>query len=588
MSERRILVTSALPYANGHIHLGHLVEYIQTDIWVRYHKLRGRDCVYVCADDTHGTPIMIRARREGITPKELIGRMHAEHTQDFAGFAIGFDNYHSTDSAENQSIANTIYARNRDAGHLDRRMVRQAYCETDGMFLPDRFVRGTCPSCGALDQYGDACEVCSSTYAPLDLKDSRCAVCGAAPVERESEHIFFKLADFETFLRDWTRSGRLQEEMANKLDEWFRDGLKDWDISRDGPYFGFEIPDAPGKYFYVWLDAPIGYMASTLNWCQRLGKDFAAYWAADADAEVYHFIGKDILYFHTLFWPALLHGAGFRTPTAVFAHGFLTVNGMKMSKSRGTFINARQYLEFLDPEYLRYYYAAKLTSRVDDIDLNFADFTQRVNSDLVGKVVNIASRTANFIHKGFGGRLAAHYPDDGGLHAQFVQAGEEIADHYEKREYARAMRAIMRLAEEANRFVEGKAPWQMAKEDASSPALQETCTVALNLFRTLIIYLQPVLPLLSEKVRQFFAVDTLTWDDRVHPWHDRAIGPFKHLMARVDPRKVEELLAAAKEEDLPPPLPDRGDNDRFHAPGRRGGAEAPLLRPGRNRGSSRR
>ncbi|MBF0175456.1 MAG: methionine--tRNA ligase [Magnetococcales bacterium] len=548
---RRILVTSALPYANGPIHLGHLVEYVQTDIWVRYHKLRQHDCVYICADDTHGTPIMIRAMREGIPPKELITRMHEEHTRDFAGFAIGFDNYYSTDSEENRLISNKIYEANRDGGHMDRRMVRQAYCETDGMFLPDRYVRGTCPSCGALDQYGDACEVCSSTYSPLDLKDARCAICASPPVERESEHIFFKLADFATFLKDWTRSGRLQEEMANKLDEWFKEGLKDWDISRDGPYFGFEIPDAPGKYFYVWLDAPIGYMASTMNWCQREGKDFSSYWSADAQAEVYHFIGKDILYFHTLFWPALLHGAGFRTPTAIFAHGFLTVNGMKMSKSRGTFINAKTYLEFLDPEYLRYYYAAKLTNRVDDIDLNFADFTQRVNSDLVGKVVNIAARTANFIHKGFSGQLSREYPDDGGLHRQFVEAGEEIGQLYESREYARAMRAIMRLAEEANRFVESRAPWQMAKEDAHSAALQDTCTVALNLFRILILYLKPVLPQLGQKVEQFFAVPAWTWEDREHPWHGRSVKPFKHLMARVDPQKVEAMLLAAREEGDP-------------------------------------
>ncbi|MBF0134968.1 MAG: methionine--tRNA ligase [Magnetococcales bacterium] len=556
---RRILVTSALPYANGQIHLGHLVEYIQTDIWVRYHKLRGRKCVYICADDTHGTPIMIRARREGITPKELITRMHGEHTRDFAGFAIDFDNYYSTDSEENRKISNMIYEKNRDSGHMDRRMVRQAYCETDGMFLPDRFVRGTCPSCGALDQYGDACEVCSSTYAPLDLKDSRCAVCGAQPVERESEHIFFKLGDFEPFLKEWTRSGRLQEEMANKLDEWFKEGLKDWDISRDGPYFGFEIPDAPGKYFYVWLDAPIGYMASTMNWCQQVGQNFASYWASDVHADVYHFIGKDILYFHTLFWPALLQGAGFRTPTAIFAHGFLTVNGMKMSKSRGTFINARKYLEFLDPEYLRYYYAAKLTSRVDDIDLNFEDFVQKVNSDLVGKVINIAARTANFIHKFYEGNLATQYPDDGGLHKQFVQAGEEIGQYYEAREYARAMRTIMRLAEEANRFVEAKAPWQLAKEErftAGFPnALQDTCTIALNLFRILITYLKPVLPLLGRKVEHLFNVAAFNWEDCERPWHHEKLKPFKHLMVRVDPQKVEDLLQASREEGEAPSPP---------------------------------
>ncbi|MBF0625805.1 MAG: methionine--tRNA ligase, partial [Magnetococcales bacterium] len=539
---RRILVTSALPYANGSIHLGHLVEYIQTDIWVRHHKLQGRDCIYICADDTHGTPIMLRAQREGITPDALVERMHGEHLRDFSGFFIEFDQFHSTNSPENRRLSVEVYEKNRDAGHVTRRSVRQAFCAKDRMFLPDRFIRGTCPTCGALDQYGDACEVCSATYDPLNLKDSRCALCGSTPEERESEHLFFRLADFHDFLTGWTRSGRLQDEMANKLEEWFKDGLKDWDISRDGPYFGFEIPDAPGKFFYVWLDAPIGYMASTLAWCQRTGAVFDDYWRREDRAEVYHFIGKDILYFHTLFWPALLHGAGFRTPNAVFAHGFLTVDGLKMSKSRGTFINARNYLDFLDPEALRYYYAAKLTSHVDDLDLSLDDFVARVNSDLVGKVVNIASRTAGFIHKRFNGALSPGYPEDNGLHHKFMENVNIISELYEKREFSRAMQAIMRLAEEANRYVEGQAPWLLAKQPDQARPLQDACTVALNLFRILITLLAPVLPRMAERVAGFLNLESLKWESLAVPLCGRTIEPFTHLMERVDPKKVAALV----------------------------------------------
>ncbi|MEO5353164.1 MAG: methionine--tRNA ligase [Magnetococcus sp. XQGC-1] len=551
---RRILVTSALPYANGSIHLGHLVEYIQTDIWVRFQKMQGHDCLYFCADDTHGTPVMIRARNEGITPEALVARMHEEHQADFRGFAIGFDNYHSTHSEENRLLAEEIYGKNREAGHIQVATVHQAYCNKDAMFLPDRFIRGTCPTCGALDQYGDACEVCSATYSPLDLKEAACALCGERPVQKSSEHFFFQLAHFEEFLQAWTRSGTLQVEMANKLDEWFSSGLKNWDISRDGPYFGFAIPDAPGKYFYVWLDAPIGYMASTWDYCKRNHRSFDDYWRPGSTAEVYHFIGKDILYFHTLFWPAMLHGAGFRTPTAVFAHGFLTVNGQKMSKSRGTFINARDYLNHLDPEYLRYYYACKLTNRVDDLDLNLDDFILRVNADMVGKVVNLASRTAGFLSKQFQGRLSPLYPEDGGLYQQMVQAGEEIAQWYAAREYARAIRAVMALADLANRYVEEHAPWTLAKQNRPEE-LQAVCSVAINFFRILLTYLAPVLPVMAERTRLFLNLPELTWEGRRTPLQGTTIQAFQHLMTRVEQKQVDALLAASRPPAAPPPPP---------------------------------
>ncbi len=431
---RQILVTSALPYANGPIHLGHLVEYIQTDIWVRFQRMGGHRCIYVCADDAHGTPIMLKARAEGIEPEELIERIGHEHRADFAGFHVAFDQYHSTHSPENQHFAELIYTRLRDGGHIARRTIRQAYDPKAGMFLPDRFIKGECPKCDAADQYGDSCEACGATYAPTDLKNPVSAISGATPVEKESEHYFFKLADFEQFLREWTGSGSLQPEIRNKLNEWFKAGLTDWDISRDAPYWGFEIPDAPGKYFYVWLDAPIGYMASFKRYCEGHGLDFDAWWSPDSQAELYHFIGKDIAYFHTLFWPAMLTGAGFRAPTAVFCHGFLTVNGQKMSKSRGTFIKARTYLDHLNPEYLRYYFAAKLGSGVDDIDLSLDDFIARVNSDLVGKVVNIASRCAGFIHKRFNGQLADSLPD-ADLYQRFARSRDEIAKLFEAREF---------------------------------------------------------------------------------------------------------------------------------------------------------
>ena len=545
---RKILITSALPYANGPIHIGHLVEYIQTDIWARFQKMRGHRCHYVCADDAHGTPIMLRARQEGITPEALITRVAEEHQADFAGFRIGFDNYHSTHSPENQYFSNFIYERARDGGHIEKRTITQAYDPVEQMFLPDRFIKGTCPKCGAEDQYGDNCEVCGASYSPAELKNPVSAVSGAVPEQRESDHYFFKLADFEEMLKAWTAGGHVQSEVANKLGEWFETGLQAWDISRDAPYFGFEIPDHPGKYFYVWLDAPIGYMASFRNLCERTeGLEFDDYWAAGSDAELYHFIGKDILYFHTLFWPAMLHGAGFRTPSAVFVHGFLTVDGAKMSKSRGTFIKARTYLEHLNPEYLRYYFAAKLGAGVDDIDLNLEDFTARVNSDLVGKVVNIASRCAGFISKRFDGRLADQVTEQA-LFDDFVAAGETIAGHYERREYSRAVREIMALADRANQFIDEKKPWVVVKEPGRETELQAICSDGLNLFRLLIGYLRPILPATAEAAEAFLRVEPLTWTQLAEPLSGHTVGPFKALMTRVDPKQIEAMLEQSKED----------------------------------------
>ena len=544
--ERTMLVTSALPYANGSIHLGHLVEYIQTDIWVRFQKMRGHDCTYVCADDAHGTPIMLRALQEGIEPEALIARVADEHRADFADFHIAFDNYHSTHSDENRALSALIYTRLRDAGHIETATITQAYDPEKQMFLPDRFIKGECPRCGTADQYGDSCEVCGATYAPTDLKNPVSAISGATPIEKQSLHYFFKLADFETMLREWTAAGHLQEEVSNKLGEWFKDGLRNWDISRDAPYFGFEIPDAPGKYFYVWLDAPIGYLASFQQYCERTGKDFDVYLKPGSDTELYHFIGKDIIYFHALFWPAMLSGAQLRTPTAIFAHGFLTVNGQKMSKSRGTFIKARTYLDHLNPEYLRYYFAAKLGSGIDDLDLSMDDFTQRVNSDLVGKVVNIASRCAGFISKRFEGHLAAQL-SEAALYQTFVNAGEEIAGLYEAREYGRAIREIMTLADTANQYIDERKPWVLAKQDGAEQALQDVCTMGINLFRTLITYLSPVLPAMARKVCEFLRVDSMRWDDIGQPLLGHRIADYAALMTRVEAEKVNAMVEASKE-----------------------------------------
>ncbi len=562
---REILITSALPYANGPIHIGHLVEYIQTDIWARFQRMRGHQCWYVCADDAHGTPIMLKARQEGITPEELIARVAIEHQEDFAAFRIQFDNYHSTHSPENRHYATLIYERNRDAGHIVRRTITQAYDPVEQMFLPDRFIKGECPKCGTPDQYGDNCEACGASYSPSELRNPRSAVSGAVPEERASDHYFFRLGDFETMLRDWTRGGGLQKEVANKLDEWFQAGLQEWDISRDAPYFGFEIPDHPGKFFYVWLDAPIGYMASFQNLCdsprgQAAGLSFDRFWARDSTAELYHFIGKDIIYFHALFWPAMLHGAGFRTPSAVLAHGFLTVDGQKMSKSRGTFIKARTYLDHLNPEYLRYYFAAKLGPGVDDIDLSLEDFQLRVNADLVGKVVNIASRSAGFIAKRFDGRLGAELSEPG-LFAEFTAAGESIAGAYERREYSRAVREIMALADRANQYIDERAPWVLAKQAGREAELQGVCTMGLNLFRLLIGWLKPILPGTAQASEAFLRVPPILWSDLDRPLLDHAIAPFKPLMTRVEPAQIAAVLEASRQDLAAKPVApqDRGE-----------------------------
>ncbi len=549
---RKILVTSALPYANGSIHIGHLVEYIQTDIWVRFQKMRGHRCHYVCADDTHGTPVMLRAEQEGVTPETLIERVHGEHFQDFSDFSIEFDNYHSTHSDENRELSQDIYRRLDKAGLITKRTIEQLYDPEKEMFLSDRFIKGGCPKCKAEDQYGDSCEVCGATYAPTDLVDPTSALSGATPITKESEHHFFKLGECEEFLKGWLKregdDAPLQTEAANKMAEWFEAGLRDWDISRDAPYFGFEIPGAPGKFLYVWLDAPVGYMASFKNLCDREGLDFDSYWQPDSDAELYHFIGKDILYFHALFWPATLQYAGYRTPTKIFVHGFLTVDGQKMSKSRGTFIMARTFLEHLNPEYLRYYFAAKLSDRVEDIDLNFEDFTARVNSNLVGKYINIASRSAGFISKRFDGRLAATLDDDGATLVATIQAqSQQIAARYEKRQFSEAMREIMALADQANEYVSNKAPWVMAKQDGQEQQLHQVCTAIINAFRVLTIYLKPVLPGLANEVEVFLNIEPLQWNDVDGVLTDHTIKPYKHLMKRVEQKQIDAMVEASAE-----------------------------------------
>ena len=546
MSEapRKILVTSALPYANGPIHLGHLLEYIQTDIWVRFQKLRGEQCLYVCADDAHGTAIMLKAEEKGITPEQQIEQVKAEHERDFAAFQIRFDNYYSTHSPENKALSEMIFQRNKDAGYILEKTITQLYDPEKGMFLADRFVRGTCPKCKTADQYGDNCEACGATYSPSELIDPYSAVSGATPVEKETTQLFFDLPKFEPLLREWTRSGSLQEGVANKLQEWMED-LQPWDISREAPYFGFEIPGYPGKYFYVWMDAPVGYMASFQNLCEREGINFDDYWKADSDAELYHFIGKDIINFHGLFWPAMLDGAGLRKPTAIFSHGFVTVNGAKMSKSRGTFIMARTYLDHLDPEYLRYYFAAKLNSRVDDFDLNLEDFAQRVNTDLVGKVVNIASRTGNFVKK-FGGRLGDDL-DNPLLAREAQEAAGRIAAFYEQREFSKAMREIMSLADHANGYIADKAPWSLAKEDGKEQEVLAICTTALNVFRLLVLYLKPVLPGLAERAEAFLDIPPLTWADAGTLLLDHPINKFKPLLSRVDMAHIEAMLADSRD-----------------------------------------
>lgn len=544
-NSRNILVTSALPYANGSIHLGHLLEYIQTDIWVRFQKSRGHQCTYVCADDAHGTAIMLRAEKEGISPEEQIARVKAEHEKDFADFQIAFDNFHSTHSEENRVLSAEIYKACRDKGYIATRSIKQLFDPVKEIFLADRYIKGECPKCGAGDQYGDNCEVCGATYTPAELKNPFSVISGATPVEKESEHFFFKLPEFQSFLQEWTRSGTLQDEVANKLAEWLDSGLQEWDISRDAPYFGFEIPDAPGKYFYVWLDAPIGYMASFKNLCDRRDDlNFDDYWKVGSEAEVYHFIGKDIINFHALFWPSMLTAAEYRTPTAVNAHGFVTVNGAKMSKSRGTFITARTYLDHLNPTYLRYYFAAKLSSSIDDFDLNLEDFVQRVNSDLVNKLVNIASRSASFIMKA-GGQLSSQCAEPEMLQS-FIDRGDVIADFYEKREFGRAMKEVMTLADRANEYIQEKAPWAMAKEEGREQEVLDVCSVALNLFRQLMTYLAPVLPELAQKTCEFMNLDNLQWDNRAILL-GHSINKFKPMLNRAEMDKVNAILFDTQE-----------------------------------------
>jgi methionyl-tRNA synthetase len=551
MKKRRVLVTSALPYANGAIHLGHLVEYIQTDIWVRFQRMQGHEVHYVCADDTHGTPVMLRAEQESVTPEQLIERMHAAHRNDFDGFRIGFDNYYSTHTPENRELCYAFYRKLSAAGLIAKRAIEQYFDPLKQLFLPDRFIKGECPKCHARDQYGDACEACGTTYSPTDLIKPYSAISGAQPVKKRSDHFFFRLGDCTEFLRRWTRSpGTLQTEAANKLDEWFKAGLSDWDISRDAPYFGFEIPDAPGKYFYVWLDAPVGYFASFKNLADRTGTDFAAFTDAvqsrDAGTEMVHFIGKDILYFHALFWPAMLDRAGYRTPTSVFAHGFLTVNGEKMSKSRGTFITAESYLDQgLDPEWLRYYYAAKLNATMEDIDLNLEDFVARVNSDLVGKYVNIASRCAGFIAKRFQGKLADRIPALPWVGEMKAAAGT-IAGHYDQREFGKASREIMRWADAANQYLDDQKPWDLAKIPGRERQMHEVCSLGVNLFRVLTVYLKPMLPAVAARVEAFLNIPALSWADARSDLLGHGIRDYQHLMTRVDRKQVDALVAASK------------------------------------------
>jgi methionyl-tRNA synthetase len=553
---RRILVTSALPYANGPTHLGHMTEVIQTDIWVRYMKLAGHDCLYVSADDTHGTPVMLKARAEDVTPEQLIARVGAERRRDFAAFGIDFDNYYTTHSEENRRLTVRMYQALSKAGHITRRSVRQSYDQQAGMFLPDRYVKGGCPRCGTPDQYGDSCENCGATYSPHELVEPVSVISGTRPVLRDSEHIFFKLGDFEPWLRQWTRSGTLQAAVANKLDEWFATGLRDWDVSRDAPYFGIEIPDAPGKYFYVWLDAPVGYMSSFENLARRKGLSFDDYWAPESGAELWHFIGKDIIYFHTLFWPATLEGAGFRKPTAVHAHGFLTVNGEKMSKSRGTFLTAGRYLEVLPPDYFRYFLAAKLGAGLDDIDLNLEEFATRINAELVGKLVNIASRCASFIHRGHGGRLAETLPEPA-LYREFVDAGAAIAEAWEALEYSAAVREIMALADRANLYIDRRKPWLAAKDPSRAGEVQEICTQGLNLFRVLMVYLKPALPAIAERAEAFLDAPVTRWNDIESPLVGTSIAEYQPLALRVDPAAVKKLVETPMNESKMPATPER-------------------------------
>jgi methionyl-tRNA synthetase len=559
MTTRRILVTSALPYANGHIHLGHLVEYLQTDIWVRFQKLRGNRCMYFCADDTHGTAIMIRARSEGTTEEDLIGRMRAAHVEDFSGFDIEFDNYGSTNDEENRVLCAEIWAALRSAGLVSESEVTQLYDPVAGTFLADRFVKGTCPKCKAPDQYGDSCERCGQTYSPTELIDPVSTLSGATPEIRSATHLFVNIEKLHGFLDEWTQEGNhLQPEVANYLKGHFlNEPLRDWDISRPAPYFGFEIPDSPGNYWYVWFDAPIGYIASTWQWCKRTGEKLDAWWR-NPETEIHHFIGKDITYFHTLFWPAMLKTASFSLPTKVHIHGFLNVNGEKMSKSRGTFVRAATYLKHLDPSYLRYYYASKLSTGIEDLDMNLDEFVAKVNSDLVGKVVNLASRTAKLVHET---GLAAQYPDDGGLFAQAAQDGQQIAEAYEAGDYNRAMRIIMAASDRANQFIDRVAPWTLRKDPAKRNELQDACTIGLNLFRQLAIYLAPVLPRLARQTGELLSDPIGSWDQSQTPLVGTPVGTFEHMMTRVRREQVEAMIEDSKDQGTPAPAPAAAPQD---------------------------
>ena len=545
MSKRRILVTSALPYANGELHLGYMLETIQTDIWGRFQKMMGNECHYVCADDAHGTPIMLKADEMGIEPETLIKQVKIRHQADLDDFHIDFSQFHSTHSEENREISELIYNRLNDSGYIKKRVISQAFDPEKEMFLPDRYIKGECPKCGADDQYGDNCEVCSATYSTTEIKNARSVISGATPIEKDSEHYFFDLPQFEKELKSWTKAGHLQEQVSNKLAEWFEQGLQQWDISRDKPYFGFKIPGTEDKYFYVWLDAPIGYMASFKKLCDNSDLNFDDFFNKNSDTELYHFIGKDIVYFHALFWPATLMGSDFRTPDAVFAHGFLSVNGQKMSKSRGTFINARTYLENLDPECLRYYYAYKLTAKIDDIDLNLQDFKKRVNSDLVGKVINIASRSASFVVKKYNKQLSAKCIEKP-LYDEFVEAGSDIAKHYEARNFSKAMRLIMKLADKANQYIDEKKPWQLAKIEGKEKEVHEITSLAINLFKVLIIYLKPVLPEMAKSSEEFLNVDSLNWSDIENPLTNHKINKFKALMTRIEDEQIDQMVESSK------------------------------------------
>jgi methionyl-tRNA synthetase len=548
-TQRKMLVTSALPYANGPLHLGHMVEHIQTDIWVRTHQMLGIQCISICGDDAHGTPIMLKAERMGISPEVLTTEIKSSHERDFKAFAIEYDCYHTTHSNENKELSAFIYERLNEAGAIIKKTIRQAYDPVKNMFLPDRYVKGTCPKCAALNQYGDNCEACGATYSPTDLIDAVSAISGATPIEKDSEHYFFDLPRYELFLKEWTTGNQVQEEVRNKLNEWFDAGLKPWDISRDAPYFGFPIPGATDKFFYVWLDAPIGYMASFKKYCDQSGLSFDEFWKKNSTTELYHFVGKDIVYFHALFWPALLEASGHRTPTAVFTHGFLTVNGQKMSKSRGTFIEARTYLEHLHPEYLRYYFAAKLNGRVDDLDLNFDDFTQRVNSDLVGKIVNIASRCAGFISKHFANQLSSTLAEPR-LYQELLSRREVIIAAFIDRDYAKAIRHIMDDADKVNQYIDTNKPWILAKDESQMGTVQAICSMGINLFRLLITYLKPVLPILSQNAELFLNCGALSWAALDHPLLDHTINSFKTLMIRVEKEKIDAMLAQNKNQLL--------------------------------------